>query len=71
MDLKSIITGMIALFLSLAFGFVVVTMIDGEMAKSIITTFLTIATSVIGFFIGYQTNKPSQSKDDESAGDEE
>lgn len=66
MDLKSIITGIIAFFLSLAFGYVVMTMLDEEMAKAIITTFLTIATSVIGFFIGYQTNKPTQTKDEES-----
>lgn len=71
MDLKSIITGIIAFFLSLAFGYVVMTMLDEEMAKAIITTFLTIATSVIGFFIGYQTNKPSQNKNDESDGDTE
>lgn len=70
MDLKSIITGIIAFFLSLAFGYVVMTMLDEEMAKAIITTFLTIATSVIGFFIGYQTNKPTQTKDEESESEE-
>lgn len=64
MDLKSIITVIIAFFLALSFGYVVWTMLDIEMAKSIVATFLTIATSVIGFFIGYQTNKTSQSKDD-------
>ena len=40
-------------------------MIDEEMAKSIVMTFLTISTSVIGFFIGYQTNKPTQAKIEE------
>ena len=43
----------------------IIKMLDEEMAKSIITAFLTIATSVIGFFIGYQTNKPSQIKIDD------
>lgn len=71
MDLKSIITIIIAFFLALSFGFVVWTMLDVEMAKSIVSTFLTIATSVIGFFIGYQTNKPSQTKDDGNVGDTE
>lgn len=70
MDLKSIITIIIAFFLSLSFGFVVLTTLDVEMAKSIVSTFLTIATSVIGFFIGYQTNKASQAKVDESESEE-
>lgn len=61
-DLKSIITGIITAALSFAFCYIVVRMLDEEMAKSVVTTFLTIATSVIGFFIGYQTNKPSQAK---------
>jgi len=63
-DLKSIITGIITAALSFAFCYIVVRMLDEEMAKSVVTTFLTIATSVIGFFIGYQTNKPSQAKID-------
>lgn len=61
-NLKSIISLIITIALTFSFGFVVVKMIDEEMAKSIVMTFLTISTSVIGFFIGYQTNKPSQTK---------
>lgn len=57
MDLKSIITLIITIILSLAFGFVVLKFLDAEIAKTIVATFLTIATSVIGFYIGYQTNK--------------
>lgn len=57
MNLKSIITLIITVILSLAFGYVVIRFVDDEIAKSIVTTFLTIATSVIGFYIGYQTNK--------------
>lgn len=57
MNLKSIITLIITVMLSLAFGYVVIRFVNDEIAKSIVTTFLTIATSVIGFYIGYQTNK--------------
>lgn len=64
-NLKSIISLIITVVLAFAFGYTVVRMLDNEMAKSIVTAFLTIATSVIGFYIGYQTNKPSQSKDEE------
>ena len=62
LDLKSILSLIITVALAFAFCFVVITLLDEEMAKSIVTTFLTIATSVLGFFIGYQTNKPTQSK---------
>lgn len=64
-NLKSIISLIIVVILSFAFAFTVIRMLDEEMAKSIVTAFLTIATSVIGFYIGYQTNKPTQSKNDE------
>lgn len=64
-NLKSIMSLIITIVLSFAFAFVVIKMLDEEMAKMIVTAFLTIATSVIGFFIGYQTNKPSQIKEDE------
>ena len=64
-NLKSIMSLIITIVLSFAFAFVVVKMLDEEMAKMIVTAFLTIATSVIGFYIGYQTNKPSQAKEDE------
>jgi hypothetical protein len=42
---------------SLAFGYVVWNFADEDIAKDIVTAFLTVATSVVGFFIGYQTNK--------------
>ena len=64
-NLKSIMSLIITIVLSFAFAFVVIKMLDEEMAKMIVTAFLTIATSVIGFFIGYQTNKPSQIKTDD------
>lgn len=64
-NLKSILSLIITIALTFAFSYVVIKMLDEEMAKSIVMTFLTIATSVIGFFIGYQTNKPSQIKEDE------
>lgn len=64
-NLKSIMSLIITIVLSFSFAFVVIKMLDEEMAKMIVTAFLTIATSVIGFFIGYQTNKPSQIKEDE------
>lgn len=64
-NLKSIMSLIITIVLSFAFAFVVIKMLDEEMSKMIVTAFLTIATSVIGFFIGYQTNKPSQIKEDE------
>lgn len=62
-NLKSVMSLIITIVLSFAFAFVVIKMLDEEMAKMIVTAFLTIATSVIGFFIGYQTNKPSQNKE--------
>jgi len=68
MNLKSIITVIITIVMSLAFVFAVYTMLDAEMAKTIVSTFLTIATSVVGFFIGYQTNKTN---DDEKESEED
>ena len=62
LDFKSLLSLIITVTLCFAFGVVTFKLLDVEMAKSIVTTFLTIATSVIGFFIGYQTNKPSQAK---------
>ena len=64
-NLKSLITLIIVVVLSVAFSFVVFKSLDEDTAKSIVVAFLTIATSTVGFFIGYQTNKPSQSKDEE------
>ena len=60
MNLKSIITLIIVIILSAAFGYVVMMFADEEIAKMIVTQFLTVATSVIGFYIGYQTNKPNK-----------
>lgn len=57
MKLKSVITLLIVLALTFAFGYVVVMFLDEDGAKNIVSTFLTIATSVVGFYIGYQTNK--------------
>ena len=57
MKLKSIITLIIVMAFSFAFCYTVIKFLDTETAKAIITSFLTVATSVIGFFIGYQTNK--------------
>ena len=57
MKLKSVITLLIVIALTLSFCYVVVMFLDEDGAKSIVSTFLTIATSVVGFYIGYQTNK--------------
>lgn len=65
-NLKSILSLIITIALTFSFSYVVVKMLDEEMAKSIVMTFLTIATSVIGFFIGYQTNKPTQIKEEQN-----
>lgn len=62
MNLKSIITLIIVVVLSIAFGYVVYQFADSEIAKMIVTQFLTVATSVIGFYIGYQTNKTKEDK---------
>jgi len=64
-NLKSLITLIIVVVLSVAFSFVVFKSLDEDIAKSIVVAFLTIATSTVGFFIGYQTNKPTQIKEDE------
>ena len=69
-NLKSIITLLIVIVLSIAFTYVVLTKLDDDIAKSIVVSFLTIATSTVGFYIGYQTNKPSQSKKEEGEEDE-
>ena len=64
-NLKSLITLIIVVVLSITFSFVVFKCLDEDIAKSIVVAFLTIATSTVGFFIGYQTNKPTQTKDEE------
>lgn len=69
-NLKSVITLIIVTVLSIAFTYVVLTSLDDDMSKSIVVAFLTIATSTVGFYIGYQTNKPSQVKDEGSDTDE-
>lgn len=61
-NLKSLITLIIVTVLAFAFAYVVIRDLDGEMSKAIVMAFLTIATSTVGFFIGYQTNKPTQAK---------
>ena len=72
-NLKSLITLIIVVVLSFAFAYVVIRNLDEEITKSIVVAFLTIATSTVGFFIGYQTNKPTQIKveDEEITPDEE
>lgn len=60
MNLKSIITLIITIVFAGAFGFVVYKFADNDIAKMIISAFLTVATSVIGFYIGYQTNKKNK-----------
>lgn len=57
MNLKSILSLVITIAFTAAFCYVVYQFADTEMAKSIVTAFLTVATSVIGYFIGYQANK--------------
>lgn len=57
MNLKSIITLLIVVVFSASFGYVVVMYSNESMANNIVSAFIPVATSVIGFFIGYQTNK--------------
>lgn len=57
MKLKSIITFIIVVVFSLSFSFVVLKFANEDIAKQIVSAFLTVATSVVGFYIGYQTNK--------------
>ena len=57
MNLKSVITFIITIVFSVAFSYVVISFANEDMAKTIVSSFLTVATSVIGFYIGYQTNK--------------
>ena len=57
MNLKSVITLIITVVFSLSFCYVVYRFANDETAKIIISAFITVATSVIGFYIGYQTNK--------------
>lgn len=66
MNLKSWLSLIITLVFALAFGYVVLMFADKEIAKNIVSAFLTVATSVIGFFIGYQTNKPKDNEKKES-----
>lgn len=60
MNLKSWLSLIITIAFTLAFCYVVYKFVDTEMAKSIVTAFLTVATSVIGYFIGYQANKKKE-----------
>lgn len=62
MNLKSILSLVITVAFTFAFCFVVYQFADAEMSKSIVTAFLTVATSVIGYFIGYQANKNNDNK---------
>lgn len=57
MNLKSILTLIITVALTFAFGYTVVKFLDEDMAKTIVSAFITVATSVIGYYIGYQANK--------------
>lgn len=57
MNLKSILSLVITVTFAIAFLFVVYKFANEEITKSIVTAFLTVATSVIGYFIGYQANK--------------
>ena len=61
--LKSVMTLLITITLSLSFGYVVYKFCNEDMASQIASAFLTIATSVIGFYIGYQSNKNSKDKE--------
>jgi len=57
MKLKNIITLIITIVFAFSFCWTVVYFLDDDMAKTIVSAFITVATSVIGFYIGYQTNK--------------
>lgn len=57
MNLKSILTLIITVALTFAFCYTVIKFLDDDMAKTIVSAFITVATSVIGYYIGYQANK--------------
>lgn len=61
MNLKSALSLAITIAFVLAFCYVVYMFSNEDTAHLIITAFITVATSVIGYFIGYQANK----KDDD------
>ena len=65
MNLKSCLSLIITIAFTSAFCYVVYKFADVEMSKSVVTAFLTVATSVIGYFIGYQANKKNEKKEEE------
>ncbi len=65
-SLKSVVTFIVIGALTLSFLFVVIMYCDERIANHIVSTFLTIATSIIGFYIGYQNNKNTSNKDSET-----
>lgn len=60
MNLKSWLSLIITIAFTLAFCYVVYVFADKEIANNIATAFLTVATSVLGYFIGYQANKKKE-----------
>lgn len=60
MNLKSIITLLIVVVFSASFCYVVLEFANEAMANNIVSAFIPVATSVVGFYIGYQTNKNSK-----------
>lgn len=62
MNLKSWLSLIITIAFTIAFCYVVYMFADKEIANLIVTAFLTVATSVIGYFIGYQANKKKEEK---------
>ena len=62
MDLKSIITLLIVVVFSASYSYVILQFANESMANNIVSAFIPVATSVVGFYIGYQTNKSNDNK---------
>ena len=63
MNLKSVITLIIVIAFTAAFGYVVAMFANESMANNIVSAFIPVATQVVGFYIGYQTAKVVANKD--------
>jgi len=63
MNLKSVITLIIVIAFTSAFGYVVCMFANDAMANNIVSAFIPVATQVIGFYIGYQTAKVVNNKE--------
>ena len=64
-EVKSAITIIMVTILSLSFIAVVILFCNENIANQIVSTFLTIVVSVVGFYIGYQNTKKNDNDKEE------